>query len=153
MIALFYGLVAKQWLQQEAIVQLIMYAEDTFFHLTPAARVGLVILSAALSAVSLLIHWRFCRYFKSRLLRIFLALVGFVLFVWLSPQVYYAYFRAVLDGLPPQIVVSSTPNMRLAIEHLTFRSEATISHHGQASLGWTLICVSLLSPTSRKTAA
>ena len=119
-----------------------MYEGDTFFHLAPLARAGLVLLSAALAALTLGGTWLLVRraHWPTRLLA---ALGAFVAFEWLSTQVYYLYYLLVFEGLPPQWVITWYPNPVAAAETLLFLGKATLSDHGRALLGWILIAVML----------
>ena len=75
-----------------------------------------------------------------RLSRLGAAYLGFWLFVWLSPQVYYQYYRLIFDGLPVQWVVGR-PELGEAMRLLTFTGPANLSAHGQGVLGWAMLCV------------
>ncbi|NNK77370.1 MAG: hypothetical protein HKP40_01530 [Litoreibacter sp.] len=76
--------------------------------------------------------------------RLLLALGLFYLFVWLSPQVYYTYYRFIIDGLPAQVVVKAPPFPSDVILLLAFRSDASLSFHGQGLLGWAMIFLTLV---------
>lgn len=119
-----------------------MYAEDSFFTLSAAGQGGLALMSILLSAGTLLVAVRVMRGWP-RFVRVGLALAVFILFVWLSPQLYYQYYRVIFDGLPQQIVVRVWPDLVDTARILTFTHRPTLSFHGQALLGWALILLSL----------
>ncbi len=132
-----------------------MYAEDTFFQLSIPARTGLTILSAvlALLTVSLgsLAYRRLMRLPKRlRLIaRLAAALALLWSFVWLTPQLYYTYYQAVIPRLPVQIVIQSPPGPARLAEILTLTGPRTLSEHSKALLGWMLIALALY-PTRRR---
>ena len=78
-----------------------MYESDSFFTLSVGGQIGLALLSLWLSVLVLWALWRGTRGLP-RLSRLGAAYLGFWLFVWLSPQVYYQYYRLIFDGLPVQ---------------------------------------------------
>ena len=121
-----------------------MYAEDSFFTLSMAGRIGLVFLSTALTAAVFLLTGLALRYAR-RLPAIKRVLAGvgvvtglFWVFVWLSPQVYYLYYQVIFDGLPWQIVVGKPPGLGGLIDLLTFTAGETLSDHSKGVLGWVL---------------
>ena len=120
-----------------------MYDGDPFFTLSMTARVGLVLLSVGLAALT---AWAFiriaCRWAWP--IRLFLALVFLWVFVWLSPQVYYLYYMAVFDQLPMQNVVQSPPGPGELFHLLSFTGKANLSHHAQGLFGWGLIALACL---------
>ncbi|MEO0820358.1 MAG: hypothetical protein AAF074_08025, partial [Pseudomonadota bacterium] len=60
-------------------------------------------------------------------------------FLWLSPQVYYTYYRAIIPGLPLQVVIRSPPTPGDALGLLTFTGEDSLSAHGRGVLGWGML--------------
>jgi len=116
-----------------------MYDGDSFFTLSVWGQVGLACLSVALAAICLLVQWSFARW----LWGFVLAALIFYVFVYVSPQVYYTYYRFIFDGLPAQWVISP-PGLGEIINLLTFRSGSNLSAHSQGALGWSLIGVALI---------
>ncbi|SFJ78534.1 hypothetical protein [Jannaschia pohangensis] len=117
---------------------LVTYGEDSFFTLSGGGQLGLALLSLILWALAVLLVWRLAR---GPIRGAVLALVVFVLFVWLSPQIYYAYYFLIFDDLPVQIVIKSPPGPGYLLRLLTFTQEASLSRHGQGLLGWSLLLV------------
>ncbi|MFY0693047.1 MAG: hypothetical protein JXR14_14130 [Paracoccaceae bacterium] len=122
---------------------MMFYADDSFFTLTAGQQVGLACLSGMLS-VAMLVLVRGLVRGRRVLTRLLVALGLFYLFVWLSPQVYYTYYRFIIDGLPAQIVVQAPPPPAEVIRLLSFRSDASLSFHGQGLLGWAMIFLALV---------
>ncbi|MEO0862868.1 MAG: hypothetical protein AAFY65_19920 [Pseudomonadota bacterium] len=116
-----------------------MYQEDSFFTLTAAQGAGLLALSFALWALAV---WGIWRLQAPRLVRSLAALALFWLFVWLSPQVYYAYYQLIFD-VPAQWVIGRPPGPGALLRLLTFTQEASLSRHGQGLLGWSLIAMAV----------
>jgi len=121
-----------------------MYREDSLFTLAPIEQAGVVALSTTM-AVLLILGLR--RLLRGRGLgwRVLLGCAGFWLFVWLSPQIYYTYYRAIIPGLPAQIV-TSWPDLLSVWQLLSFTDKATLSDHGKGVLGWLCLAASLLPP-------
>ena len=71
--------------------------------------------------------------------RLALAAGLFWAFLWLSPQVYYAYYQLIFDGLPVQIVIGWPPGAETVLRRLAFAGPATLAAHGQGVLGWVLL--------------
>lgn len=95
-------------------------------------------LSLALFCVWVAASWLISR--GRRLgLRLLIGLVLFVLFVWLSPQIYYQYYRLIIDGLPAQFVIGWPRGAAHIAELLLFQAEENLSAHGQGLLGWALL--------------
>ena len=115
-----------------------MYSQDSFFDLTPWGRTGLVAISTVLFLLT---------FFATRLLlrrqpawlRPPAALLIFYLFVWVSPQVYYQYYRLIIPDLPLQWVIWPPENPRVALEYLFFQGPQNLSAHAQGLLGWSLL--------------
>lgn len=120
-----------------------MYGGDSFFTLTGAEKIGLVLLSLGLSAVSLFVAWLASRRFPLPV-RIVIALTLFAAFIWLSPQVYYQYYRMIIDGLPAQIVIKRPVGFLELARTLAFQRDASLAVHSQGILGWALIGVAAL---------
>ncbi|KIT14229.1 hypothetical protein [Jannaschia aquimarina] len=64
-------------------------------------------------------------------------------FEWLSPQVFYLYYLAVLEGLPLQWVIGWPPAPARMLELLTFGEAESLSGLGRGLLGWVVILLSL----------
>lgn len=120
-----------------------MYDGDTFFALTMTARVGLVLLSVGLAALTAAVFIKVSRSLAWPA-RLFLALVFLWVFVWLSPQAYYLYYMMVFENLPLQNVVQSPPGPGDIFYLLSFTAKADLSHHARGLLGWTLIGLACL---------
>ncbi|MEM7491325.1 MAG: hypothetical protein AAF390_19600 [Pseudomonadota bacterium] len=123
-----------------------MYEGDSFFTLTGWGQAGLATLSLCLWAATLGLCLRPAM--AARSLRLTRGLVLFWLFVWFSPQVYYLYYQAIIDGLPWQVVVKAPPGPGRLWRLLTFTAEASLSRHSQGVLGWSLLALSWRSPAS-----
>ncbi|MCK0168793.1 hypothetical protein MWU52_14635 [Jannaschia sp. S6380] len=118
------------------------YADDSFFTLTASGQVGLAVLSLGLACLMGLA--------ALRLHRVLWALALFGAFVWLSPQVYYLYYVAIIDGLPWQIVVGRPPGPGTLLRLLTFTGDANLSDHGKGVLGWAMIALAAGSAVMRR---
>ncbi|MEM7423931.1 MAG: hypothetical protein AAF334_09420 [Pseudomonadota bacterium] len=114
------------------------FERDSLFTLTPPGQVGLVMLSLVLSALllTLIITMARRRRIATRLL---LGLGAFALFLWLSPQIYYAYYRIIIDGLPAQWVIRWPPDVAEAIDVLFASERPTLALVGKLLLA----CASL----------
>ncbi|MEP1207011.1 MAG: hypothetical protein ABJM29_10115 [Rhizobiaceae bacterium] len=119
-----------------------MYAEDSFFTLTMTGRLGLVALSALLGGLTLALFLRLSRG-QYLVWRLSLALVLFFAFVWLSPQIYYAYYQLLIGDLPWQIVIGSPPTASDLFKQLSFQERHNLSYHSRGALGWLLIVLAL----------
>ncbi len=122
-----------------------MYDGDSFFTLTLAQRVGLVLISCALGAAMLLAVWRMCRR-RSLPVRLAVGSVAFAVFLWVVPQFHYAYYREIIDGLPLQWVIRPWPDPAYALRVLIFLERPTIAHHALAALGWGGLVVACAAP-------
>ncbi len=120
-----------------------MYENDSFFTLTASGQAGLAALSLGLSVLVLWALWRGTGG-RAWPLRIAIALVAFWLFVWVSPQVYYQYYRLIFDGLPAQWVIWPPRGPWEALRLLTFTKPSNLSAHGQGILGWVMIVLASL---------
>ena len=123
-----------------------MYEGDSFFTLSVGGQIGLAAISLALFVAVLVALWWGTRR-RSRPVRIAVALVGFWLFVWLSPQVYYQYYMLIFDGLPVQWVIWPPRGPGEALQLLIFTGPANLSAHGQGVLGWAMLCVAFVGNT------
>lgn len=122
-----------------------MYDSDSFHTLSMAGQVGLATLTLALSIAALALCGVLARG-RAWYNRIMIALGVLFVFQWLSPQIYYAYYQMIFDGLPWQIVVNKPPDLRDFYDILFFRGPSTLSAHGQGVLGWLLIVSACIRP-------
>ncbi|QPH54977.1 hypothetical protein [Pontivivens ytuae] len=79
------------------------------------------------------------------LLRLTVAILSFALFVWFSPQIYYAYYRLIIPGLPPQWVIGWYPEAGAVVTLLSFTGSTTLSAHAKGVLGWCLVATVLIA--------
>ena len=114
-----------------------MYRDDSFFTLGLLEAAGLLVVTALLALGVLALARRLRRAGPGR--RLVAAAGLFWLFLWLSPQVYYAYYQLILDGLPVQIVIGWPPGAETVLRRLAFAGPATLAAHGQGVLGWVLV--------------
>ena len=121
-----------------------MYSQDSFFDLSFWERVGLVGISAMLATLTLLAAWVILRN-RAPWLRILGALTLLWLFVWVSPQIYYTYYRMIIPDLPLQWVIWPPPGPGEALRMLIFSGPQNLSAHSQAVLGWALIALPFAS--------
>lgn len=124
-----------------------MYAEDSLFTLSAAGQAGVLAITMGLSLGLL---WAVYRLTRGRpvAVRLVVPILLFVLFVSLSPQVYYLYYRRIFEGLPQQWVTRwPDPGGLLAL--VAFQAKASLSDHGKGLLFWAMICVSL-APLARR---
>jgi len=122
-----------------------MYADDSFHTLTRPEQFGLIVLSATLAAVLLVASWRTMTK-RRAITRAAIAACLFYLFVWLSPQAYYAYYLILFDGLIWQNVIKPPPPLWSILEILTFQGPVTLSAHFKGLLGWALTILALVTP-------
>ena len=115
-----------------------MYSQDSFFDLSQWGRVGLLCISTFLFltvfafTMKLLVK-------KPVWLKISGALFVFWLFVWVSPQIYYMYYRSIIDDLPLQWVIWPVESPKIALDYLIFQGPQNLSAHSQGLMGWALI--------------
>ena len=115
-----------------------MYQDDSFFTLGIVEAAGLLAVTGALALGILAMARRLYR--GAGLGRRLVAAAGlFWAFLWLSPQVYYAYYQLIFDGLPVQIVIGWPPGAETVLRRLVFAGPATLAAHGQGVLGWVLV--------------
>lgn len=128
-----------------------MYARDSFFDLSLAGQCGLVALSLLLSIAFLLVARLLLRT-DAIWVRLLGALSLYWLFVWLSPQVYYEYYRLLIPSLPAQWVIwpPRTPAEALAL--LSLQGPHSLSAHGQALLGWSLLAAPFVRVSRKRRA-
>jgi len=122
-----------------------MYEGDSFFTLTSAGQIGLLLLSITLAATVLIVAWWSTAH-RATGWRLTIAAMLFYLFIWLSPQIYYLYYQLIIDGLPWQIVVKAPPGPVELVELLSFTSRPNLSAHSKGTLGWALLALALFRP-------
>lgn len=115
-----------------------MYNQDSFFDLSAWGQVGLAALSLTLFVAVVAASWGLM-HGRGLMLRVVGALGLFWLFVWLSPQVYYMYYRMIIPDLPLQWVIWPPPSAAKPAQMLMFAYRDTLSAHGQGILGWGVI--------------
>ncbi|MBO6815404.1 MAG: hypothetical protein JJ891_11120 [Rhizobiaceae bacterium] len=112
-----------------------MYAEDSFFHLSVAGRAGLALLSAGLATVTVILFLKVSNRFGLAV-KVFTALVFTWLFMWLSPQVYYLYYRILFSDLPLQTVIGQPPDIESLLRMVSFTANQNLSDHSKGLLFW-----------------
>ena len=116
-----------------------MYQGDSFFTLDSGGQIGLAVLSAVLSIAMLLLTWRLAAG-RRPIWRVVIWGLLFFLFVWLSPQLYYTYYRMIIPGLPLQWVIP-WPDLMEPVALLTFTAGESLSAHGRGILGWAMLAM------------
>ena len=127
----------------------VMYSEDSFFTLSGAGQIGLILISFVLFVLVIYVVDRVGSAVP-RLAALGLAIVGFWLFEWLSPQIYYFYYLTLFDGLPMQSVIQTPPSPGKLLRIISFQDEQTLSAHSRGLLGWAMIVVALRQRRIRK---
>jgi hypothetical protein len=125
-----------------------MYRSDSFFSLSPLGSIGLAALSAVLALGLLAGLWRAARG-RGMILRLGLVGVMFVSFVWLSPQIYYAYYMVIFDDLPVQWV-GRFPDVQTLWQTVSFTGRATLSAHSQGVLFWLMVILASVPRGQRR---
>ena len=120
-----------------------MYANDSFFDLTPLGQIGLAALSFTLFGLTLGLAW-FAMRRRGLPVRILLAVVFFVGFLWLAPQIYYTYYIALIEDLPWQIVIKYPPGPATLFDLLRFGARPSMADHSRGLLGWVLLIMAVL---------
>ena len=121
-----------------------MYNQDSFFDLTPWGQAGLATISLVLFAAMMAVTWSVVRG-RPVGVRLAGALVAFWLFVWVSPQVYYTYYRMIIPDLPLQWVIWPPAAPQDAAALMTFQGPHSLSAHSQGLLGWALVVLALVA--------
>ena len=119
-----------------------MYDGDSFFTLTMAGRIGLVVLSTVMFLGTLYLFHRASRR-VGRLLGIAIAVVFLWLFVWLSPQIYYLYYMLIFDFLELKRIPDWPPDPIEIARLLFFIDDFNLSKHGKGILGWIMIVMAI----------
>ncbi len=119
-----------------------LYAQDSLFTLNNPQIAGVLLIALAQSGLAI---WATMRFGRGRRwpVRLALAILAFWLFEWLSPQVFYSYYRWIIPGLPAQWVIGMPPGPWAVAEIAAFRGPASLSAHGRGALAWLLIALSL----------
>lgn len=121
-----------------------MYGSDSFFTLSTGGQIGLAALSMTLACGMLVLTYRASRG-RPFALRILIALLLFAAFEWLSPQIYYIYYRLIIQGLPLQWVIGMMPDPGAVPGLLTFTETHDLSAHGRGALGWMMVLLSVFA--------
>ncbi len=134
-----------------------MYDQDTFFQLTTPGRTGLLLLSSGLVAIIICVTFKASNKLPRLNLsvdiiaRLTVAVALFWLFLWLSPQVYYLYYRTIIDTLPWQNVISAPPSFQDIGQILLFQNANSLAEHSKAALGWVLIISAIIKTLWQRT--
>ena len=133
------------------------YAGDSFFTLSPAAGVGLALLSLALIVLLFAISRAKSRWLAGLpgpagagpglwALDLAATLALAYLALWLVPQVYYLYYLTVFDGLPWQSVIKPPPAAGAFFHPLLLSEPASLSTHLQGVTARALLLASAAPP-------
>ncbi|MEM9276967.1 MAG: hypothetical protein AAGA76_00170 [Pseudomonadota bacterium] len=125
-----------------------MYNQDSFFDLSQWGQVGLVCISTTLFIV-MLFAARSLLAKRAVWIKIPAALFLLWLFVWLSPQVYYMYYRMIFPDLPLQWVIWPPESPVVALQYLFFQGPHNLSAHSQGLLGWSLIVIPFVKHSAK----
>jgi hypothetical protein len=124
------------------------YEGDSFFTLSTGGRIGLLT-GALLMAIGSLFLSRYLGRQRSFIFRFLTAVGTFWIFLWISPQFFYAYYMTLFADLPAQIVIKWPDNPKTILALLTFSDRSNLSNHTKAILGWLLILHSIFAPKRR----
>ncbi len=141
------------------------YKGDSFHTLSASGQVGLLLLSLGLAVVLTGLAaaktwylyrvegaWTFPTILGFALLDGLANLLLFLLFLWLSPQLYYAYYLILFDDLAWQWIVRAPPGLGVVLEVLEMPRSGSLSDHGLGLLGRALVLLSLTAPALRAAA-
>jgi hypothetical protein len=120
-----------------------MYANGSIHTLTVIQQIGLSFISLTLLSMMIFLSLKLFKN-KPMLVRIMVVIGFFYLFVWLSPQLYYAYYILIFEDLPIQLVIKAPPGVGPLVKILTLQNNTRLSDHSLAFLGWVLISLALL---------
>lgn len=126
-----------------------MYRGDSFLTLSVVGQAGLVVLSVLLAMAMVAGIRRLVRH-RRLPVRALIALTGFFLFEWFSPQIYYLYY-ILLIGVPWQVVIGAPPGPGDLVDLLAFSGPSNLSAHARGALAWALLAAALL-PFRRRVA-
>lgn len=144
------------------------YADDTFFHLTVSARIGLAVL-AGVAATGLLfvsvkkgeylhrvITQRLFAFQRQRvshgvalLLDLCATALLFMIGISLAPQLFYTYYQTIFQSLPAQWVIAPVWTLSFWQERIFLEPNDTMADQAIAILFWTLIFVCVISAALR----
>ncbi len=119
-----------------------MYDTDSFHTLSGLAQFGLLAVSATF-AFALARTVRVTARGRHVFMRLAIWGLVFYLFIWLSPQGYYAYYMLIIDGLPRQWIIGTPTSLSEIAQFLTFTGPVTLSAHSLGILGWVLLILAL----------
>ena len=119
-----------------------MYGNDTFFNLTVPGQIGLAVLSAVLCILTIGLFLKISSRFGT-LVKVLIAIVFLWAFTWCSPQVYYAYYWLIIDGLPVQLILQNPPGPVEIIRLLTFTADQNLSDHSKGLLFWLMVAAAM----------
>ena len=120
-----------------------MCANDSIHTITVIQQIGLGFISLTLLSMMIFLSLKLFRN-KPMIVRIMVAIGLFYLFVWLSPQLYYAYYILIFEDLPIQLVIKAPPGIWPLVKILTLQNNTRLSDHSLAFLDWVLISLALL---------
>ena len=120
-----------------------MYSNGSIHTLTVVQQIGLSFISLTLLSMMIFLSLKLFKN-KPMLVRIMVVIGFFYLFVWLSPQLYYAYYILIFEDLPIQHVIKAPPGVGPLVKILTLQNYTRLSDHSLAFLGWVLISLALL---------
>jgi len=119
-----------------------MYQNDSFYSLSIAGQIGLVLLSLFISIGIVWIAHKLSRN-QNIVSRLCIALGLFYAFIWLSPQIYYSYYWLIFENLPVQNVIKRPPSLGKIANLIFFQERASYSNHGKGLLFLLLILVAI----------
>jgi hypothetical protein len=126
-----------------------MYSEDSFHTLSTYGRLAVMAVSLGMFTALFALGYVLMSARKGPA-RIAIGMFLFWFFVWLSPQVYYALYQLLFEGLPRQWVVGPPPMLDELVRLITFSGRQTLSAHGKGVLFWALVflswCLRLKAP-------
>lgn len=125
-----------------------MYETDSFHTLSMAGQMGLLAVSLGYFISLAWVVQRLTRA-RSGIVRIAVWGLLFYLFIWASPQGYYAYYRLIFDGLPQQWVIGWPTSPFDALRILSFTGPQTLSAHSLGAMGWVLLALALWPQRSK----
>lgn len=105
-------------------------------------RLAVLCVSLILTLGLFMLAWWLMRTRPVRL-RALIAILLWVAFIWLSPQIYYTLYVFILDGLIWQNVIQWPPAPEFLFSILAFTERPNLSFLGQALLGWGLLALAL----------
>lgn len=117
-----------------------MYAEDALFTLTNLQITGVLTIATCLGAVFVGLVILIAR--GAWPMRLFVGSLAALAFEWLSPQVFYEYYRVIIPNLPRQSVLGA-PDLVGFLNVISFRDTASLSAHGRGVFYLFLLIVSL----------